>query len=297
MSVCARQWLAIVVAGAVLVGGCGTASVEVSTAKPVAEPVTDPGELARLRAEQAAADGKWNGAASEFEEAYQLLDDPQMLFEAALAFTKAEQWSAAIDKLETYLVADRKQIDAQRAYAVDAEVDRLRTIVAGEEPVTWRSLADQVYGERRGETQPVEQPSAQEEQLLEEAVSEETASMYEQVPVEPAPAGLTAPPHERSAPTLQELLFYSGSKSSAVRLRAVRDLAAHPDDRARQALERGAQSDTNIRVRIAAIEGLVARGSVASIPLLKQIVLTASTSQERAVLKSAIAELLSRKGY
>jgi HEAT repeat protein len=93
-------------------------------------------------------------------------------------------------------------------------------------------------------------------------------------------------------PSLEELLFYSGSKSSSVRLRAVRDLAAHPDDRARLALEKRILEDTNMRVRIAAVEALVARRSVASIPLLRQAVLTASTSQERAVLKRAVAQII-----
>jgi len=249
--------------------GCGGATVAVGTkenaaepvAEPEAEPEPSPGDLARQRAEQAAADERWADAASGFEQAYQLLDDPQMLFESALAFTKAGQWSAAADKLETYLVADRKDVDPARASAVQAEIDRLRSLAAGQEPVTADSLADRIYAERAG------------------------------------PPSLPAGASEGSGATLEDLLFYAGSKRTPVRLRAVRDLAAQPSDRARLALEERVLTDTNISVRIAAAEALVARGSVASLPVLERALVTATTSQERAVLKRAVAELHSRVPY
>jgi hypothetical protein len=262
--------IAIAAIGATLVAGCGGAVVEVETAEPEPEPepVTDPGELARSGAEEDAAQGRWSEAAEGFERAYELLDDPEMLYRAALAFTKAEQWSSAIEKFETYLVADRKRISPGRAYEIGAELDRLRAVAAGEEPVTWQSLADQVYDQRRS---------------------------IDEGPPSPASAGGSGGATEggtSTSATLEQLLFYSGSRSSSVRMRAVRDLAGQPDDRARLALEQRAVEDTNMRVRIAAIEALAARRSTASIPLLRRAVLTASTSEERAVLKRAVAEII-----
>jgi hypothetical protein len=262
-------------------GGARQAAVATQPAELAAEPVEPTNPLV-AEAEAAVANGSWEEGAAGFEEAYQQLDDPQLLFESAMAYSEAEQWSKAIDRYETYLVADRKQIEPERAYAVKAEIDRLRSIVAGEEPVTWESLADQVYAERRGDAEADEVPP------------QPPAEADEVPPQPPAEAdGPTTSANTIDEASLEDLLFYTGSKSSAVRLRAVRDLAAQPSDRARLALEHRLAVDTNIRVRIAAVESLVARGSVASIPALQRALLTVATSQERAVLKRAIAALIS----
>jgi flagellar biosynthesis GTPase FlhF len=392
------------------------------------------GELARMRAVDSVAQEHWDEAVSGFEKAHEYLGDPELIFEAALAATKDEQWSTARAKLEAYLAAGGEGMPSERQFVVEAEIDRLSVIIAGEEPVTWKSLADQIYAERAGEAEPMELPpsaveptvpaepdagveteteiaakepelpggddlaaaaaaeseavdaaqdaaeakaakkaalkakkaaekakkaalkakkaaqkekakalkakqaaekeqaqaeaaAAKAQQAADQATAEAAAAVqeaeqvkaeaevaklaatmaseeaahataapggeYQQVPVQPTAGGQPqAAPYETKPTSIEDLLFFSGSKSSSVRLRAVRGLVAQPDDRARQALEKRMRVDTNMRVRIAAIEGLVARGSLRSIPALREAVLTAATSQERAVLKRAIADLI-----
>ena len=92
-------------------------------------------------------------------------------------------------------------------------------------------------------------------------------------------------------PSLQDLMFYAKSRSATVRLRAVKDLISVPDDRARQVLEERMLEDTNMQVRFAAVRGLSARRSFASIPVIRKAKITAATSQERAVLKKAMTEI------
>ncbi|MFO8072367.1 MAG: HEAT repeat domain-containing protein [Polyangia bacterium] len=96
---------------------------------------------------------------------------------------------------------------------------------------------------------------------------------------------------EREPATIEDLLFYAGSRSSSVRYRAVRDLIPIPGERARRALVERMTEDTNLQVRIAAIRGLAARRSSRSIPAMRRALITAATSQERAVLKDAISEI------
>jgi hypothetical protein len=88
--------------------------------------------------------------------------------------------------------------------------------------------------------------------------------------------------------SFEDLLFYARSKSATVRYRAVRDLIPLLNDRSRAALEDRVIQDRNIHVRFLAIEGLVQRQSVASLPILEHALVTAATLQERAMLKNAI---------
>ena len=87
-------------------------------------------------------------------------------------------------------------------------------------------------------------------------------------------------------------MFYSKSRSSTVRLRAVKDLISVSDDRARQVLEDRMLNDTNMQVRFAAIRGLAARRSYNSIHVIRKARITAATSQERAVLKKAMDDII-----
>ena len=96
----------------------------------------------------------------------------------------------------------------------------------------------------------------------------------------------------RETPSLQDLMFYARSRSASVRLRAVKDLISVSDDRARQVLEERMRKDTNMQVRFTAIRGLSARRSFASIPAIREARITAATSQERAVLKKAMDEII-----
>jgi hypothetical protein len=96
---------------------------------------------------------------------------------------------------------------------------------------------------------------------------------------------------DRSLPTLDTLLTYLSSQSSAVRLKAVKDIVKVPDARATRALEERMLEDSSIQVRIAAVEGLVDRKSVESVPLIHRAVMTSSNTTERAALQKAIRRL------
>lgn len=91
--------------------------------------------------------------------------------------------------------------------------------------------------------------------------------------------------------TFEDLLFYAQSKSATVRYRSVHELIPIINDRARIALENRVLNDRNLHVRFAAIMGLVQRDSKASLPVLEHALMAAATSQERAVLKSAISQI------
>ncbi|MBN2343511.1 MAG: hypothetical protein JXX29_04925 [Deltaproteobacteria bacterium] len=91
--------------------------------------------------------------------------------------------------------------------------------------------------------------------------------------------------------TVEDLVFYTNSKSATVRYKAVKELIPIMDDRARVALETRIINDRNMHVRFLAISGLVQRDSTASLPVLEHALMTAATSQERAMLKSAIQEI------
>jgi len=95
--------------------------------------------------------------------------------------------------------------------------------------------------------------------------------------------------------TIDELIEYSRSDSSVVRLKAIADLKPIADDRARTALEERMTRDGNLQVRLAALEALVARGSTRSLPTIKQALLGASISGERDRLKNAIERLSSQR--
>lgn len=91
--------------------------------------------------------------------------------------------------------------------------------------------------------------------------------------------------------SFEDLLFYAKSRSATVRYRAVRDLIPLLNERSRAALEDRVIQDRNIHVRFLAIDGLVQRHSVASLPILEHALVTAATSQERATLKNAISQI------
>ena len=89
--------------------------------------------------------------------------------------------------------------------------------------------------------------------------------------------------------TFDDLLFYAESKSATVRFRAVKELIPLINEQSRIALENRVINDRNIHVRFLAIGGLAERRSVKSLPVLEHALITAATSQERAVLKKAIS--------
>ncbi len=369
------------------------------------------GSLASLEATDSLDDGEYANAAVSFDKAYQYTGDVELLFEAALAVTRAKDWPRAQEKYIDYLERGQKEVPPEKAYMVRSEIDRLAVIIAGQEPVTWDSLADQIYGERSGDRAPMEEPplkagrqqlplplagegrdgvnepevdagleeptasdpepeaentkideiaarkaekkaakeaakkarqeelkaererkkaereekiaakkaakKARQEELkaererkkaereekiaakkaaqkaAKEAEIEEEpkASGYKQVKGEAASGKKTA--HSSGEmPSIQDLMFYAKSRSATVRLRAVKDLISVPDDRARQVLEERMLEDTNMQVRFAAARGLSARRSFASIPVIRKAKITAATSQERAVLKKAMDEII-----
>ena len=118
------------------------------------------GSLASLRANDSLDKGEYANAAVSFDKAYQYTGDVELLFEAALAVSRAKDWPRASEKYIDYLERGQKEVSPEKAYMVRSEIDRLAVIIAGQEPVTWDSLADQVYGERAGDRDPLEEPSS-----------------------------------------------------------------------------------------------------------------------------------------
>jgi tetratricopeptide (TPR) repeat protein len=260
------------------------------------------GELARLRADEAMAGGDFAGARAGYDEAFGLLGYPEFLFEAALAASSQGENRLARDRYAEFLRLGGQHLPPERAFAVAAEVDRLEAILRGEAPVTDESLAASVLAERAGKAAPeAPPPSAAADAATPEPPpgpvaaapepppAETQESSYRPVEVPPERADVAPPRVEPKPVPLEDLLFYARSRSSAVRHRAVRDLARLADDRARRALEERVLEDQNRYVRFAAVEGLVARRSRASIPVLRRALNTAATSEERAVLKRALA--------
>ena len=94
-----------------------------------------------------------------------------------------------------------------------------------------------------------------------------------------------------SGPGIEALLKYIESPSSAVRLKAVRELTSIPDARATAALEERIVKDTSVQVRLAAIKGLETRNSVSSIPVLRRAAMTTSNTNERAAIYRVIRHL------
>ena len=389
------------------------------------------GRLAGMRAELDVEREDWGKAYDNYDRAFQYTGDHEMLFEAAMAASMGERWTEASRKYSQYLAVSVDGIPADRAYQVQAEIDRLDSVMKGEEPVTWETLAQQVYEERTGRRAPLDEPpsmieerisltvdggvAADEEPEIDVAESEVEPEMtpkqrkkaerearlaekraeakaakearlakqrearekkkaekearlarqkeererkkaekearlakqkeererkkaekearlakqkeererkkaeaeaknavkeasegdggYEEVKSNDNPAMSAAlVPPERKAPvkkvekrrevTLEDLLFYSKSSSSSVRMKAVKDLIVVNNPRVRLALEERVVNDTNMHVRFAAINGLAARRSRASVPVLRRATITATTSQERAVLKKAIDKIL-----
>ncbi|MCP4679557.1 MAG: HEAT repeat domain-containing protein [Deltaproteobacteria bacterium] len=107
----------------------------------------------------------------------------------------------------------------------------------------------------------------------------------------------SVPPTEKSRtrPTLDDLLVYVKSPDSAVRIQVARDLTAQADPRATRALEDILLHDKSMQVRLAALDGLVARNSVSSVRVMQRVVNTASTSSERARINRAINQLMGLK--
>jgi hypothetical protein len=241
------------------------------------------GELARLRADDALAAGTFEEARAGYDIAFGYLGYPEYLFEAAVAATLNGEPHGAHDRFADYLKLGGAHLRPDRAFAVAAEVDRLAAILRGEPPISEESLAARILAERAGTATPEAPPPAPAPAPKEKA--------YRQVEVPPEIAAAPPPKAEPRPVPLEDLLFYARSKSTAVRHRAVRNLAAVPGDRARLALEERATRDANMQIRFAAVEGLVARRSYASLPELRRALITAATSEERAVLKRAIAAI------
>jgi tetratricopeptide (TPR) repeat protein len=332
------------------------------------------GSLASLQAKDSLDKGEYANAVVSFDKAYQYTGDAELLFEAALAATMAKDWPGAHEKYIDYLERGQKEVPAEKTYMVRSEIDRLTVVIAGQEPVTWDSLADQIYGERAGDRDPMDEPpsvndvesepegdagieesdqidpemgevsevedvkvdkvaakkaakearqkelkaererkkaereakvaakkaAAAEKKRKKEAAEEPEESKIEEEPtssgykqVQGATASGKMPVHPpREVPSLQDLMFYAKSRSATVRLRAVKDLISVSDDRARQVLEERMVNDTNMQVRFTAIRGLSARRSHVSIPVIRKARITAGTSQERAVLKKAMDEII-----
>jgi hypothetical protein len=321
------------------------------------------GRLAVLRASEAAGAGSWAAAFQSYDRAFQYTGEAAMLFEAALSASKAEDWQAASKKYSQYLAIGAEDISPDRAFQVQAEVDRIGSILEGLEPVERESLADRVHRERAGDLEPEEPPptpvapeeadagtepepveigateaeevgdiveigedpaqakaaarkaALEEKKAAEKAAREAKAAAEAPVkeppkggysrtePTEPAafaaalvpperPAEVAPRPPGRREVTVDDLVFYSRSRSPSVRMRAVKDLVSVPGERARAALEERLFKDTNMQVRFAAIGGLAARRSFASLPALRSARVTAATSEERAVLKEAIDEIV-----
>ncbi|MBN2527725.1 MAG: hypothetical protein JXR76_15145 [Deltaproteobacteria bacterium] len=106
------------------------------------------------------------------------------------------------------------------------------------------------------------------------------------------PATISGAPEETS---FEDLLFYANSKSATVRYRAVKELIPILNEQSRLALENRVLNDRNIHVRFLAISGLVLRSSTASLPVLEHALITAATSEERATVKKAIADIRFQK--
>ncbi len=312
--------LAVCILATPVVTDCGGGGPDKTA---VSDEPTDPSELERgafelAEAKESLDNGEYANAAVSFDTAYQYTGDVELLFEAALAVTRAKDWPRAHEKYIDYLERGQKEVSPEKTYMVRSEIDRLAAIIGGQEPVTWDSLADQVYSERAGERAPMEEPeiedtkvgkvaakkaakeAAKEEKRKKEAAKEPEESKVEEKPnasgykqVQGGAAPEKMPAHSpREMPSLQDLMFYAKSSSSTVRLRAVKDLITVSDDRARQVLEERMLNDTNMQVRFTAIRGLSARRSVVSIPVIRKARITAATSQERAVLKKAMDEIV-----
>jgi HEAT repeat protein len=110
------------------------------------------GEIARVRAEEAVAKEDVYGAFKQYQKASQYLPDPAYTFEAALAATRAEKYFNAEKLFKIYLSNAGVSVSRERNYAIQAEIDRLQEILDNKEPVTWESLADQVYAARAAGT-------------------------------------------------------------------------------------------------------------------------------------------------
>ncbi len=408
------------------------------------------GEVGRYRAEDARESGDFAEAASQYNKASQYISDPELSFETALVATKAEDFEEARRHLKIYFATVGEGLAEDRAARIQAEIDRLERVLAGEEPSAQISLADRVYAERAGQplqdeikpvafTEPSPPPDGgvmefaeaegeapvegaaepaegdadetasaatpETQMTAKEKVAEERRSRAEErrkkkeeqkakkkaerearkakqkskaeerrkkkeekkaerqarkaekkakaeerrkkkvkarekkedpkqesAADESEPQSDNAPPSsdpEQSSaasgadsaekkttevgfkvvtdgaigphrpddrapekPTLNVLLTYLKSPSSSVRLKAVKDLVALPDVRATQALEECMLKDSSVQVRLAAVDGLVARKSSRSVPIMRRAVTTAHTSSERARIRRAIRQIV-----
>ncbi|MCP4674090.1 MAG: hypothetical protein GY854_00920 [Deltaproteobacteria bacterium] len=114
------------------------------------------GDLARLRAEQAASTGDFSEAFSKFEIASQYSADPELSFEAGLAASKVDANEAARKHFKIYLAKMGSVLSEERSASLRVEVDRLTAILSIQEPEITVSLADKIYAEREGRIVPEE---------------------------------------------------------------------------------------------------------------------------------------------
>lgn len=393
-----------------------------------------------IAAEEAIEKKDFDTAYKSYDKAYQYNQDHTLLLESALAASKAEQWQWAYKKFKEYTAVGGNDISRDMLYRIVAETDRIMTLLKGQDVVTHKSLADEIYAERTGEEesdglppsmqqeagaaekdresvensqgesaavvsgnieesddgkilakeQPIneaeerrlakaaerearadarksevkerqlareqkraaaeadrkervekrrlaakQKKAEQKERLAQRAhkkaerefalqekkhaaeLKAQTAAEIKEAEhisrVDAMEAKRIASAEDKNAQkssdekrernsatldvatsmdtTFEDLLFYSSSKSATVRYKAVTELIPLMVDNARVALENRVINDRNMHVRFLAISGLVQRHSVASLSILEHAVMTAATSQERAMLKNAISEL------
>jgi hypothetical protein len=188
------------------------------------------------------------------------------------------------------IAAEERRAEIEEKQAEKQRVKLEKELAAQQAETPAKPVAMEKAGMPDGDTKKVamsvKQPSAREEKSADSPALKQMGKM----------ASAKSASDAKPETSFEDLLFYARSRSATVRYRAVRDLIPLLNERSRAALEDRVVQDRNIHVRFLAIEGLVQRHSVASLPILEHALVTAATSQERATLKNAISQIrLGRK--
>ncbi len=191
---------------------------------------------------------------------------------------KAEQIAKRKAKREADLAekkAKKEELKKKKAEQKKPEVDKKAGLTDKE-----------TKSESKAETKAEEQPKAVKKPVSPDEKKATPEQVKNKAQIEPDP--------KKDSPksTLDVLKTYLKSPSSAVRLRAVKDLVLVPDMQARRVLEDRLLNDSSVQVRLAAADALVARKATQSVPLMRRAAMGASTSSERARIRRAIKQIL-----
>ena len=193
------------------------------------------------------------------------------------AISKREERLRQKEKLIAKKIAEKAFREAERKAAFEEQKQNKQDLVAKAKARKEATAASQKAAARPRAEQTESPPSGKQEAKAELKTLAPSAQ----------------PPETALVKTrFDELVSQLQSNSSATRGDVIKALTAIKDPRVDQILQDRMLLDNSIQVRMAAVDGLVARKSINSIPYMRQALMTVSNSSERSKVRMAIRKLM-----